>query len=214
MPLAVLAVATVDQLAVLVCGVPDLSSIEAAALATDNLGRVDVHAAVPIFQPLAAFALQLGGLESPLAHNRLVVILHVVLWHLSSVFHLFLGQEILCEALLQERIAFVLLVAEHIRHRARVPSVLPAWCLDALLHQPVSYGIRRESGQVERKDVPDHLCLLFVDDKLTVLASVVAKEMREGNADLAVSKPLPLSPLAVLGNGAALLLRKTRHDGD
>ena len=60
---------------------------------------------------------------------------------------------------------------------------------------------------------PNSLRLFFVNDKVSILASVIAKETLERNRDLAVCKPLPLPPCDVLRNGAALFLRQRGHDG-
>lgn len=61
---------------------------------------------------------------------------------------------------------------------------------------------------------PYRLRLFFVNDKVPVLAPVIAEEPAERHSDLAICKPLPHSPGAVLGNAPALLLRQRGHDGD
>ena len=62
---------------------------------------------------------------------------------------------------------------------------------------------------------PHRFCLLRIDHDLArLLILIQSEEAAVGKADLTVRHALPLSPSDVLGNGAALLLCKTRHDGD
>lgn len=65
--------------------------------------------------------------------NRLVVPFHVVLRNLALVLLLLLRQVIDREALLQQSIAFVLLVTEDTLYRGNAPLVFAARCLDAVI---------------------------------------------------------------------------------
>ena len=68
--------------------------------------------------------------------------------------------------------------------------------------------------QEKTVDPADNFRLPLVDDKVPVLAPVIAEEPAERYADLPVCEPLPHAPGAVLRNAPALLLRQRGHDGD
>ncbi len=214
LPAVVLVVALPDHPAVLVGRVPDLRAVPAAALAAADFAGEGVNAAVVLLALAALGHLPLNHVELLRRDDRLVVSLHVVLRDLALVLLLLLRQVIDREALLQQGIAFVLLVREDAPDRGDAPLVLAAGRLDPLggeLLRDAVVGLAREEHVV---DAPDDLGLLGVDNQLAVGTTVVAEEPVERDRDLPVGEPLPLSPCAVLGDAAAFLLRQRAHDGD
>ena len=61
-------------------------------------------------------------------------------------------------------------------------------------------------------DAFDQLGLFRVHHEVVVRPHVVAQKPLERDCDLAVCKPLPLAPCAVLGNGSGLLLCQRGHN--
>jgi hypothetical protein len=55
---------------------------------------------------------------------------------------------------------------------------------------------------------------LRIQHEVAIRPSVVAKEMAKRNGDLSVCKTLPLTPDAVLGDGAGFFLCEGAHDGN
>ena len=173
-----------------------------------------MHAAV-VFLALAALGhFPLNHVELLRRDDRLVVSLHIVLRDFTFVFLLLLRQVIDREALLQQGIAFVLLVTEDAPDCGNAPLVLAARCLDSLsgeLLRDAVVGLAREEHII---NAPDDLGLLRIDHQLAVGSTVIAEEPVKRDCDLAVCKPLSLSPCAVLGNAAAFLLCQRAHDRD
>ena len=98
-------------------------------------------------------------------------------------------------------------------NRASRPICLAARSRDAFLCQRLcdcEWGLPLLEHPV---NPPDNRRLFFVYDEVPILAPVIAKEPFERYRDLAVCKPLPLSPCDVLQNGAALFLRQRGHNG-
>ena len=61
-------------------------------------------------------------------------------------------------------------------------------------------------------DALDQLGLFGIHHEVVVRSHVVAQKPLERDCDLAVCKPLPLAPCAVLGNGSGLLLCQRGHN--
>ena len=143
-----------------------------------------------------------------------MISLHIVLRDFALVDLFLLGEEIHRIALLQERIALVLLVGENAANCPCVPFVFAARRLDAVGSQPGGNAVRRHALQEHTVDAADDDRLVLIQDEIAIGTPVVAKKPLEGYGDLAVCKPLSLSPGTVLGNTAAFLLRQGGHNGD
>ena len=157
--------------------------------------------------------LPLDHLEGLRVDDCLVVVLHVVLWDLTLIGSHLLGQKVLAEGLLQQGIAFVLLVRQDALDGGLAPLAFACRCRDAFVGQRLGDAVRRHPFEKHAVDALDHLGLLRVDHQIPVLASAVAEEPFERNRDLTVCKAFSLAPCAVLGNGPAFFLREARHDG-
>lgn len=105
-------VAAVDDPAVLVRGVPNLDSEEAAAHAALNFAGENAHTAVSASLPLAPRHLRLHHLEGFRGDDGSVALLHEVTGNLPDVFHHLLREEVRRECLLDAGAAHVLLVGE------------------------------------------------------------------------------------------------------
>ena len=101
-------VAAVDDPAVLVRGVPNLDSEEAAAHAALNFAGENAHTAVSASLPLAPRHLRLHHLEGFRGDDGSVALLHEVAGNLPDVFHHLLREEVRRECLLDAGAAHVL----------------------------------------------------------------------------------------------------------
>ena len=90
MPVVLLVAAVYDP-AVLVRGVPDLGSKEAAALATFDFAGENAHAAVSASLPLAPCHLRLHYPKGSRRDNGRMALLHKVAGDLSVILHCILG---------------------------------------------------------------------------------------------------------------------------
>ena len=95
----VLLVAAVDDPAVLIRGLPDLGSEEAAALATFDFAGENAHAAVSPAVLLAPRHLRLHHLEGFRGYDCRMALLHEVAGDLPGVLHHILREEVRCEGL-------------------------------------------------------------------------------------------------------------------
>ena len=91
---------------------------------------------------------------------------------------------------------------------AGVPVVLAAGRRNAFFGQRPGNLEWRLALQEHSVDALDQLGLFWVYHEVVVRPHVVAQKSLERNRDLAVCKPLPLAPCAVLGNGPGLFLRQ------
>ena len=117
-------------------------------------------------------------------------------------------------AFLPAHVAGVELVLDHLRKRSLLKQ-LAVYCPAALRIQLVADGAQGVALQEEREHLPYDLRLLGDDDVfLQIIVVAVAEDMLVGHADGAILKAFADAPLAVFGNGTALLLRKGREQGD
>ena len=205
-------VALPDHLAVLVGGVPDLGAVQASAVPAIHDAGEEMNAAVAVRAGLSGGDLLLHQIEGLRADDGLVVTLHIVLRHLPGVLDLLLGDEVLREHLLQQSVTLVFLVCQNAQDNAFAPDGLAAGRRDAVGSQVVGDGIGGVAPQELCVNAADNLRLFFVDHQVAVRPPVVAQESAEGHRNLAVGKALALTPGAVLGNAAALLLGQRGHD--
>ena len=117
----ILAVATVDDPAVLICGVPNLSSEIAAARTAPNFPRENTHAAVSPAFPCVSLHLPLYHLEGGRVDDGRMALFYEVARHLPTVLDGFLGEEIRREGLLDSRTACVFLIGENALNGLSVP---------------------------------------------------------------------------------------------
>ena len=162
----------------------------------------------------APFQLHLNLLPFPGFDDGGVAVLHVVLGNLSLVDLGFLGEEIHRKRLLKQSGAFVLFIPQDTFHGGSLPDDLFAGGRDALLRQHSGYGIGGFPLKELAVDAFDDLCFLRNDLRQPVGTFAVTQELAVRDADFTVREPFPLSPGDILGNGTALLLRQTGHDGD
>ena len=136
----VLLVATVDDSAVLVCGVPDLGSEETAALPTFYLAGENAHATVPAALLLASCHLRLHHLECSWSDDGGVALLHEVAGNLPGVLHGLFREKVRREGLLDAGAARVLLVGEDSIDGGGVPPGSPRDGQDSPLGQFLGDG--------------------------------------------------------------------------
>ena len=201
-----------DDLPVGVVAVPDLRPVPAAAVSALELTGKDADRALAVPALGAGSHQRLHHLEGLRIDNGLVVVLDVVLRDFTLVGLFLLGQKIYSEGLLQQRITLVLFVGENAFDVAGVPVVLAAGRRNAFFGQRPGNLEWRLALQEHSVDALDQLGLFRVYHEVVVRPHVVAQKSLERNRDLAVCKPLPLAPCAVLGNGPGLFLRQRGHD--
>ena len=126
-----------------------------------------------------------------------MITLHIILRNLSLVLLFLFREEIHRINLLQECIALVLFVCEDGFHYRLAPYLFATRCGDAFFRQDFGYLIWRPSLQEKPVDFPHGFRLFLVDDKVSVLAPVIAEEPSERYRDFAVCEPLPHAPGAV-----------------
>ncbi len=192
---------------------PELGAVPAAAVSAFYFAGEDVDSAVPVFPGNPASHLTLNHLEGLRINDGFVIPFDIVLRNLAFVGLGLFRQEVHREALLQQDIAFVLLIGQDRFDDGRVPVLFTAGCRDAVAGQDLRNAVRRLALQEKGVDPSDDCCLRLIHHKIAVLALVVAKEAGVGDGHLAIRKTLALSPGAVLRNGAALFLGKAAHDG-
>ena len=156
------------------------------------------------FAPLLNFTLY--HLEYVRLYDGLVVIFYIILWDFTLVDLGLLGQEIDGVAFLKERIAFVLLIAEDAFDGGLAPFLFATRCWDAIGSQAVSDSVVGHTLQEHAVNALYGDCLFWIDDQISIRATVVAEEALEWNGHLAVCKAFSLAPSAVLGNAAAFFL--------
>ena len=204
----VLFVAAIDDPAVLVRGVPNLSSKEAAALAAFYLARENAHAAVSASLPLAPRCLRLHHLEGGRVDDGGMALLHEVAGDLPRVLYHLLREEVRREGLLDAGAACVLLVGEDSVDGGGVPFALARDRQDSPLCQFLGDGAGCQPLDEQPEDEPHGLGLLLVDSKVAILTLVVAKETGVAHGEFAVSELFSQSPSHVLRNAPRLLLAK------
>ena len=102
----------------------------------------------------------------------------------------------------------------HALHGGSLPDGLFSGGRDALLCQRGGDGICGFPLKELAVDAFDDLRFFRDDLRQSVGTFAVAQELAVRDADLTVGEPFPLSPGDILGNGTALLLSQTGHDGD
>src|SRR5699024_6831582 len=98
----------------------------APALAALNFGREHTHAAVAVLILHPPRHLRLDIVEGGRIDDGFVVALHIILRHLALVFLCLLLEKVHCELLLQEGVAFVLLIGKDTADGALAPDCLAA----------------------------------------------------------------------------------------
>ena len=162
----VLLVATIDDPAVLVRGVPDLGSEGASALAALNFAGENAHAAVSAALPLAPRHLCLHHLEGFRGDNGRVALLHEVAGDLPGVLHHLLREEVRREGLLDADAACVLLVGEDSIDGGGIPLGSPRDRQDAPPGQFLGDGAGSQSLDEQPEDESHGLGLLLVDGEI------------------------------------------------
>ena len=206
----VLLVAAIDDPAVLVRGVPNLSSKEAAALAAFYLARENAHAAVSASLPLAPHCLRLHHLEGDRVDDGGMALLHEVAGDLPRVLHHLLREEVRREGLLDAGAARVLLVGENPIDGGGVPLALARDRQDSPFCQFLGDGAGSQPLDEQPEDEPHGLGLLLVDGEVAVLPLVVAEEAGVTHGEFTVSELFSQPPSHVLRNAPRLLLAKAR----
>lgn len=203
-----------DNTAVAVGGVPCFGTENIAAVGTDDLPGERAGLMVPVAAVFAPFHLHLNLLPFPGFDDGRVAVLHIVLGDLSLIDLGFLGEEIHRKRLLKQSGALVLFVPQDALHGGSLPDGLFSGGRDALLRQHGGNGIGGFPLKELAVDAFDDLRFLRDDLRQSVGTFAVAQELAVRDADLTVGEPFSLSPGDILGNGAAFLLGKARHDGD
>lgn len=208
------AVALPNNTAVAVGGVPGLGTENIAAVGADDLPGEGAGLMVPVAAIFAPFHLHLNLLPFPRLDDGGMAVLHIVLGNLPLVDLGFLGEEIHRERLLKQSGALVLFVPQDALHGGPLPDGLFSGSRDTLLRQHGGDGIGGFPLKELAVDAFDDLRFLRDDLRQPVGTFAVAQELAVRDADFTVGEPFPLSPSDILGNGAAFLLGKARHDGD
>ena len=120
--------------------------------------------------------LLLDLLEGDPVNNRRMAVVYIVFGELSLVLHAFAGEDVLHIRLLQERVADVLLVPEHMLHRAVRPFFTAAHGPDTVRFQIPADLSDAVPHEVAGEDAPDDGSLRFVNLRLAVGAFFVSQE--------------------------------------
>lgn len=209
-----LAVALPDNAAVAVGGVPCFGTENIAAVGADDLPGEGAGLMVPVAAVFAPFQFHLNLLPFPRLDDGGMAVLHIVLGNLPLIDLGFLGEEIHRKRLLKQCGAFVLFIPQDALHGGSLPDGLFPGSRDTLLRQHGGNGIGGSPLKELAVDAFDDLRFLRNDLRQSVGTFAVTQELAVRDADLTVGEPFPLSPSDILGNGAAFLLGKARHDGD
>ena len=203
-----------DDPAVTVGGVPGLGAENLAAVGTKDLPGEGAGLTVPTAAAFTLLQLCLDVFPFPRLDDGRVAVLHIVLGDLSLIDLGFLGEEIHRKRLLKQSGAFVLFIPQDALHGGSLPDGLFSGGRDALLCQRGGDNICGFPLKELAVDAFDDLRFFRDDLRQSIDTFAVAQELAVKDADLTVGEPFPLSPGGILGNGTALLLSQTGHDGD
>lgn len=209
-----LAVALPDNTAITVGGVPCFGTENIAAVGADDLPGEGAGLMVPVAAIFAPFQFHLNLLPFPGLDDGGMAVLHIVLGNLPLVDLGFLGEEIHRERLLKQSGTLVLFIPQDALHGGPLPNGLLTGGGNPLLRQHGGNGVGGFPLKELAVDAFDGLRFLRDDLRQSVGTFAVAQELAVRDADFTVGEPFPLSPSDILGNGAAFLLGKARHDGD
>ena len=203
-----------DSAVLFACGVPYLCTEECTAITAYDTGCKDAVSAVLPSEGTPSCKFLLNSLPLFRGNDSRVAFLNEVLWDLTLVDLYLLGKVINREGLLEKSRAFVLLIGEDAFNRCNTPFFASGGRWNTLGGKFIG---NRPSGLSSHKIAVNtaHIYgLCFVDDKRSVFAFVVSKEMFVCEADLAVRCTLAFAPGDILGNGSAFLLCDGGHNGE
>lgn len=135
-----------------------------------------------------------------------------VLRNLARVFLRLFGKEIDREALLEHSVAAVLFIRQYALDGFILPPCFFPRSRNAGFCQYLRNGVDGFAAHEQPVNEPDCFRFFRVDLRQTIWAFSVSEKLSVGHIDLAVCKPLPLAPCAVLGNGSGLLLCQRGHN--
>lgn len=176
---------------------------EAAFLA----GRADVNCP-------PAYKLGLHLHKEAFWDDGLMVAFDVVLRHGTVILDTLFRQEIRGVSLLKQGVAHVLLISENFVDGAGVPFCLASTSENAISHKPVGNLIHAGAFEIFSVDALYDLCLLWIDDQVSVVILGVSEEAIVIDLYLTLLVAVLKSQLDVLTHGLAFLLSKARHDCD
>ena len=191
-------VATVNDPAVLVRGVPNLGSEEAAAFTAFYLAGENAHATVSATLPLAPCHLRLHHLEGGRGNDGGMALFHKVAGDLPGVLHYLLREEVRREGLLDAGAARVLLVGKDSIDGGGIPLGSPRDRQDAPPGQFLGDGAGSQSLDEQPEDESHGLGLLIVDGKIAILPLVIPKETGVAHGEFAVLKLFSQPPSHIL----------------
>ena len=203
-----------DSAVLFACGVPYLCTEECTAITAYDTGCEDAVSAVLASEGTPPCILLLNSLPLFRGNNSRVAFLDEVLWDLTLVDLYLLGKVIHREGLLKKCRTFVFFIGEDAFNRCNTPFFASGGRWNTLGGKFIG---NRPSGLSSHKIAVNtaHIYgLCFVDDKRSVFAFVVSKEMLVCKADLAIRCTFAFAPGYVLGNGSAFLLGDGRHNGE
>ena len=115
-----------------------------------------------------------------------MTVFYKILWYNTIVLDPFLRQKINRVGLLQQGVACVLFVFQNRFDRAEVPPVSTSASEDTVRFQTFGYLLDAVALQVFPLDASYHLCLLRVDDQITVCIFCVAQKTVVIDLDMAL----------------------------
>lgn len=179
---------------------PSLTAIPSATVAALDLCPEYALAAVGSADAFPALDLLLNGVPFRRVDDRLMAVLDIVLRYFALVDLPLLRQKVRGKTLLKERRSPVLFVLQDAVHGRGAPLRLPGrarYPVNGQLSRNRPDGLACHEVPV---DPADDGGLIRIDHRRVVLflSAIVAEELFVGQADLAVRKPLPLSPCHIL----------------
>lgn len=141
-----------------------------------------------------------------------MVSFHVVLRDGAVVLDSLLCQEVCCVGLLKQGIADVLFVGEDFLNGAGVPFCFACAGKDAISLKASGDLVHAEPLQVFSVDTLDNLCLVRIDDQMSVRVLGVSEESVVVDLHLSLLVAVLQAELHVLRKALAFLLGKRGHD--
>ena len=121
-----------------------------------------------------------------------MAVLHIVLRNLALILLQLFGKEVDGKGFLEESIALVLLIGEDTLYCTGLPVLFASWCWNALGNEDFGDTAGGLALNEKAVNLADDLCLLRDDFRQSIRSLAITEKLFVGQADLAVSEPLPL----------------------
>lgn len=163
--------------------------------------------------PFPSLNLQLHAFPNPRFNNRFMIIFNIKLLYLPLVHHPLLSQEINGIALLQNRIALILLILQHTLQCSHLPFRTSITVNNAFLLKYPFYIIHRFPTQKFKVQPFYNRRLLPVNHQLPILIRIITQKPFGTHLMLPLFKPPADPPGGIFRYRPALILCQRRQNG-